>query len=47
MGALLTNFRNTIIVSFILALVIIYSYYGSAHPDPEIFAQAVLRSLGS
>src|ERR1700756_5688046 len=45
MGALLTNFRNTIIVSFILALVMVYSYYGSAHPDPEIFAQSVLRWL--
>jgi uncharacterized membrane protein len=45
MGALLSNFRNTIIVSVILALVMIYGYYGSAHPDPEIFAQAVLRWL--
>jgi uncharacterized membrane protein len=45
MGALLTNFRNTIIVSFCLALVMVYSYYGSAHPDPEIFGQAVLRWL--
>ena len=45
MGALLSNFRATITVSFILALVMVYSYYGSAHPDPEIFAQAVLRWL--
>jgi uncharacterized membrane protein len=45
MGALLTNFRNTIIVSFALAGVMIYYYYSSAHPDPEIFAQAVLRWL--
>jgi uncharacterized membrane protein len=45
MGALLSNFRNTIIVSVILALVMVYGYYGSARPDPEIFAQAVLRWL--
>jgi uncharacterized membrane protein len=45
MGALLSNFRNTIIVSFALALVMVYYYYSSAHTDPEIFAQAVLRWL--
>jgi uncharacterized membrane protein len=45
MGALLTNFRNTVVVSFVLALVMVYYYYSSAHTDPEIFAQAVLRWL--
>lgn len=45
MGALLSNFRNTIIVSFILALVMVYYYYSGTHTDPEVFAQAVLRWL--
>ena len=45
MGALLTNFRNTVVVSFVLALLMVYYYYSSAHTDPEIFAQAVLRWL--
>jgi len=44
MGALLSNFRNTIIVSFILALVMIYAYYTKA-TNTDDFVQALLRWL--
>ncbi|MDB5434095.1 MAG: hypothetical protein JWR47_352, partial [Phenylobacterium sp.] len=45
MAGLLSNLRNTLIVSFILALVIVAGYYmhdGGAH---QVFWQAVFRWL--
>jgi uncharacterized membrane protein len=44
MGALLSNFRNTIIVSVILALIMIYAYYTNATSSDQ-FIQALLRWL--
>jgi uncharacterized membrane protein len=44
MGGLLSNFRTTIIVSFVLALVIAYAYYANA-TSPDLFVQALLRWL--
>ncbi|HYG25543.1 MAG TPA: hypothetical protein VD906_01410 [Caulobacteraceae bacterium] len=43
MAGILANFRNTIIVSVILALVMIYSYAVAAGGADERFWQAVLR----
>lgn len=45
MGALLSNFRNTVILSCILALVMVGAYYYHGHNDTSIFVQAVLRWL--
>ena len=42
MGALLSNFRNTMIVSVLLAAVMIFAF-GSAHGFDAAFGQAVLR----
>ena len=42
MSKLLANFRNTLIVSFLLACVMIYSF-GAGRFDDPIFWQAVLR----
>jgi uncharacterized membrane protein len=42
MGALLANFRNTMIVSVLLALVMIYAF-GAAHGFDAIWIQAILR----
>ena len=43
MGALLSNFRNTVIVSVLLALVMVFAYSTSAHGLEATFWQAVFR----
>ncbi len=43
MGALLSNFRNTVIVSVLLALVMIFAYSTSPHGLEATFWQAVFR----
>ena len=43
MGALLSNFRNTVIVSVVLALVMVFAYSTSAHGLEATFWQAVFR----
>jgi uncharacterized membrane protein len=43
MGALLSNFRNTVIVSVLLALVMVFAYSTSAHGLETTFWQAVFR----
>jgi len=43
MGALLSNFRNTIIVSVLLALVMVFAYSTSPHGLEATFWQAVFR----
>lgn len=45
MTALLSNFRNTIIVSFVLALVMVYAYFAANQGTTADFAIAVLRWL--
>ncbi len=45
MTALLSNFRNTIIVSFILALVMVYAFFTVNQGSTNDFAIAVLRWL--
>eukprot|EP01030_Chromulinospumella_sphaerica_P023423 gene23423-23453_t len=48
MTALLSNFRNTIIVSFVLALIMVYAFFTvnqSGSADMGVFAIAVLRWL--
>jgi uncharacterized membrane protein len=46
MAALLSNLRNTIIVSFLLAVIFIAAYYVQfGHGDAEIFATAIFRWL--
>src|SRR5438445_5825191 len=45
MAGLLSNFRNTIILSFVLALIMVGAYYVHGQADPNIFWQAVLRWL--
>ena len=45
MSGLLSNFRNTIIVSFVLALVIIIGYSHGPQGHGEVFLQAVFRWL--
>jgi uncharacterized membrane protein len=45
MAALLQNLRNTVIVSFILALIFISAYYSSYGGNGVVFAQAVFRWL--
>jgi uncharacterized membrane protein len=45
MSGLLSNFRNTIIVSFVLALVIIIGYSHGPQGHGEVFFQAVFRWL--
>ena len=48
MTALLSNFRNTIIVSVILALVMVYAFFAvnqGTSGDVKVFAIAVLRWL--
>lgn len=45
MSGLLSNFRNTIIVSFVLALVIVIGYSHGPQGHGEIFLQAVFRWL--
>src|SRR5271154_5249673 len=42
MAGLLANFRNTVIVSVILALVVVFAYYTNSG-SLEAFAQGVLR----
>lgn len=42
-SGLLSNFRNTMIVSVVLALVMIFGYYHQAHGDVRQFGEAVLR----
>lgn len=43
MGALLSNFRNTVIVSVILALIMVAAYATGPQGTSEIFLQAVFR----
>jgi uncharacterized membrane protein len=43
MAGLLTNFRNTVIVSVILALIIVAAYATGPHGTDAVFVQAVLR----
>jgi uncharacterized membrane protein len=43
MAGLLANFRNTMIVSTLLALVMIFGYFHQTHGDTAMFLQAVLR----
>src|SRR5881396_1541860 len=43
MGALLANFRNTVILSVILALVVIWGYSTGPQGAGPIFLQAILR----
>lgn len=45
MAGLLSNFRNTIIVSVILALVIVYGFGHSPHGFDDAYFQAVFRLL--
>ena len=45
MAALLSNLRNTLIVSFIIALIIVGGYYVHNGAGPEVFWQAVFRWL--
>ncbi len=45
MGGLLSNFRNTVIVSVLLALVMVYAYCSQAQGDEQRIAEAVLRWL--
>ncbi len=45
MAGLLSNLRNTLIVSFIIALIIVAGYYVHNQSGPEIFWQAVFRWL--
>jgi uncharacterized membrane protein len=45
MAGLLSNFRATLVVSFILALVMVFAYYVHGQSDPTVFGQAVLRWL--
>ncbi len=48
MTALLSNFRNTIIVSFVLALIMVYAFFSvnqAGSGDMGVFAIAVLRWL--
>ena len=45
MSGLLTNFRNTMIVSFVLALVIVLGYGHSPHGHDASYFQAVFRWL--
>jgi uncharacterized membrane protein len=45
MAGLLSNFRNTIIVSVILALVIVYGFGHSPHGFDDAYFQAVFRWL--
>jgi uncharacterized membrane protein len=45
MAALLSNFRNTIIVSVVLALIMIYAYFSAHGAADGQFWQAVLRWL--
>lgn len=45
MTALLSNFRNTIIVSFVLSLVMVYAYFAANQGTTADFAIAVLRWL--
>lgn len=45
MSALLSNFRNTVIVSVLLALVMVFVYYKHNGAADPIFWQAVLRWL--
>jgi uncharacterized membrane protein len=45
MAGLLTNFRNTVIVSVILALIVLFAYSTGPHGTDEIFWQGVLRWL--
>lgn len=45
MSGLLSNFRNTIIVSFVLALVIIIGYAHGPQGHGEVYIQAVFRWL--
>ena len=45
MGALLSNFRNTVIVSVILALVVIAAYASGPQGTGPVFVQGVLRWL--
>jgi uncharacterized membrane protein len=44
MAGLLSNFRNTVIVSVILSLLVVFAYYTNSG-SPEAFAQALLRLL--
>ncbi len=43
MSGLLANFRNTMIVSVVLALIMIFGYYHQAHGDVRQWGEAVLR----
>lgn len=45
MSGLLSNFRNTIIVSFVLALVIVIGYSHSPQGHGEVYFQAIFRWL--
>ncbi|MDP3852225.1 urate hydroxylase PuuD [Phenylobacterium sp.] len=45
MAGLLSNFRNTMIVSFLLALVMIGGYFSHNQYDTSVFLQAVFRWL--
>ena len=45
MSGLLSNFRNTIIVSFVLALVIVIGYSHSPHGHDASYFQAIFRWL--
>jgi uncharacterized membrane protein len=45
LGKLLSNFRATIIVSVLLALVMAYAYYHTGAGGLEVFGQAALRLL--
>lgn len=45
MAGLLSNFRNTVIVSVILALIVLYAYSTGPHGAGEVFWQGVFRWL--
>lgn len=45
MTALLSNFRNTIIVSVILSLVMLFAYHQTSDAGGHLFGEAVLRWL--
>ena len=45
MAGLLSNFRNTFIVGFVLAVVMIVAYATGPHGTDEVFIQAVMRWL--
>ena len=45
MAGLLSNLRNTLIVSFIIAFIIVAGYYVHNGSGPEVFWQAVFRWL--